>query len=164
DTSLGFPMLKRFNVTTGHLNNTRPGTLYNLKYAKPVVLTRLGSHSPDATIRIFNETGGFVGFMTSKDGGPAFGAAGRNKNVDSTTGQLDVNQYTWDGLVLPAEDTTLAPIQLPPMSDVAAGNARYYRIVVASQKKLTKGNYPEDFEIFDLGMVGFDTGKVSAPI
>ncbi|KAG0346312.1 hypothetical protein BGZ54_005262, partial [Gamsiella multidivaricata] len=84
------------------------------------------------------------------DGGAAFGATGRTKDVDSTTGQLAYTQYTWDGLALPAENATLAPIPLPPASSPFNS---FFRIVVASQKKLTKGNYPDDFETFEFGWV-----------
>ncbi|KAG0345200.1 hypothetical protein BGZ54_005625, partial [Gamsiella multidivaricata] len=147
DTSLGFPMLKMIDQS-GELVDANRDYTFNLKNDKLVVLTRFGSHSPDATIRIYDGDN-FVGFLTSNDGGAAFGATGRMKNVDSTTGQLIYTRYTWDGLVLPAENATLAPIQLPTIPD----EIRPYRIIVASQKKLTKGNYPEEFEIFDLGEV-----------
>ncbi|KAG0351600.1 hypothetical protein BGZ54_003181, partial [Gamsiella multidivaricata] len=143
DTSLGFPALQMVN-STGQLNDVPKGFTFDLKDNKPVVLSRFGSHSPDATIRIFDSNKKFVGFLTSTDGGAAFGATGRMTNVDSTTGQLVFAQYTWEGQVLAAENATLAPTTL------AAGS---YDIVVASQKKLTKGNYPGDFEIFDLGTV-----------
>ncbi|KAG0351065.1 hypothetical protein BGZ54_003432, partial [Gamsiella multidivaricata] len=150
DTSLGFPKLKRLDISTG-----QPVERHLDRDDKPVILSRFGSHSPDATIRIYDGFAGgdFIGFLTSKDGGPAFGAAGRTKNVDSTTGQLAFTQYTWEGLVLPAENTTLAPIRLPISPENSTSPFHYYRIVVASQKKLTKGNYLEDFEIFDLGPV-----------
>ncbi|KAG0350955.1 hypothetical protein BGZ54_003502, partial [Gamsiella multidivaricata] len=154
DTSLGFPKLMRLD-SAGQLSNHHSGSIYNMKDNRPVVLTRFGSHSPDATIRIYPgyDEGDLIGFLTSKDGGAAFGATGRMKNVDSATGQVAYTQYTWEGLVLPAEDTILAPIQLPNLPVDSTYDVLPYRIVVASQKKLTEGNYPDDFEVFDLGIV-----------
>ncbi|KAG0352642.1 hypothetical protein BGX24_007506, partial [Mortierella sp. AD032] len=44
--------------------------------------------------------------------------------------------------VLETEDLTAKPVQLP---------AGKYQLVVASQRKLSKGVYPADYEIFDMG-------------
>ncbi|KAF9104111.1 hypothetical protein BGX27_010244 [Mortierella sp. AM989] len=142
DTDSGFPLLMVVNAT-GSLNEVPKDFIFDLKDNKPAVLTRLGSHTPDATVRVFDSKKKFVGFLNT-DIGVAFGALGRGKNVDDTTGQLVFNQYIWDGTVVASENATLNPTVL------AAG---IYHIVVASQKKLTKGNYPNDFEVFDLGSV-----------
>ncbi|KAF8937423.1 hypothetical protein BGZ58_002731 [Dissophora ornata] len=143
DTDLGFPALQLVNAT-GALNDVPKDFTFDLVNNKPAVLTRLGSHSPDVTIRIFDNTKKFVGFLSSNDGGAGFGSSGRMKNVDDTTGLLVYNQYTWQGQVFSAENSTLTPTNL---------TSGTYDIVVASQKKFTKGAYPGDFEVFDLGKV-----------
>ncbi|KAG0211484.1 hypothetical protein BGX28_007845 [Mortierella sp. GBA30] len=144
DTDLGFPALMVSN-STGSLSELPKGDFtFNLKNESPVVLTRYGSHTPDATIRIYDSNKKFVGFLDSDNAGGAFGPSGRMKNVDDTTGQLVFQQFVWKGQVLAAENATLTP------TTVGAGT---YDIVVALQKKFTKGAYPADFEVFDLGKV-----------
>ncbi|KAI1315512.1 hypothetical protein EDD11_000693 [Mortierella claussenii] len=143
DTSLGFPVLQVANAT-GSISDVPKDFVFDFKNNRPAVLTRLGSHTPDATIRVFDNSDKFVGFLNSIDNGPAFGPLGRQKNVDDTTGALVFNQFTWGGSVLSAENATLTP------TTVGAGT---YRIVVASQKKFTKGVYPADFEVFELAKV-----------
>ncbi|KAF9410821.1 hypothetical protein BGZ76_005434 [Entomortierella beljakovae] len=114
-----------------------------MKNSFPVVGSRLGSHSPDATVRIYDSNNKFVGYMHTA-AGAILGASGRNANINDETGQLDYNMYSWDGSVVTSKDPSAQPTAVP---------AGTYRIVVASQKKFTKGNYPADFEIFKLGKV-----------
>ncbi|KAF9121172.1 hypothetical protein BGW39_010785 [Mortierella sp. 14UC] len=80
------------------------------------------------------------GYAISATNGAALGPTGRQRNL--TDGQLSVVLYDWHGLVLESEDVTAEPVQLGPGA---------YNIVVASMQKLTKGVYPADYEIFDLG-------------
>ncbi|KAG9322591.1 hypothetical protein KVV02_007904 [Mortierella alpina] len=144
DTDSGFPALATRSAD-GTLGPVPKGnSTFDLKTSMPVVLTRLGSHTPDATIRVFDASNKFVGYMSSLESGPAFGPAGRVTNVNSKTGKLSVATFTWVGEVLPTKNTTVTPTKLP------AGS---YSVVVASQKKFSKGEYPRDFEVFDLGKI-----------
>ncbi|KAF9095615.1 hypothetical protein BGX29_008952 [Mortierella sp. GBA35] len=142
DTDLKFPKItatKPFAV-----EEVPVGAKYNFSFrsAAPTVNVRYGSHTPDATIRVFDDKKKFLGFI-STTGGPAFGATGRYPNVDKDN-NLVYSSFVWRGKVFETEDTTKAAIQL---------GAGTYNLVVASQKKFTKGAYPADFEIFDLGNV-----------
>ncbi|KAF9342765.1 hypothetical protein BGX26_006882 [Mortierella sp. AD094] len=125
------------------VNDVPKGFTFDLKNNKPAILIRPGSHSPDSTIRVYDSNKKFVGFISSAQG-PGFQRLGRVTNVDATSGKFNFYEFDWDGTVFASENATLTP------TAVAAGT---YDIVVASQQKLTKGNYPADFEIFDLGSV-----------
>ncbi|KAF9170789.1 hypothetical protein BGX20_008522 [Mortierella sp. AD010] len=141
DTDSGFPALLASNGT--NLNDIPKGYTFDMKKNKPAILIRPGSHTPDATIRVYDSKKKFVGFINSNQG-PGFQPLGRVTNVDATTGQMNFYEFDWDGTVFTAENSTMTP------TAVAAGT---YNIVVASQQKLTKGKYPADFEIFNLGSV-----------
>ncbi|KAF9207329.1 hypothetical protein BGZ49_000681 [Haplosporangium sp. Z 27] len=144
DTDLEFPAMLLRNAT-GQLNDIPANFTFDLVKNKPVVLTRLGSHTPSFSVRVFDDKKTFKGYLNSDVSGTALSEwTGRHKNVNSQ-GTLDFSSWTWTGKVLPTQNAT-APVKL------ASGN---YNIVVASQKKFTKGVYPEDFEIFNLGNVKF---------
>ncbi|KAI1315506.1 hypothetical protein EDD11_000687 [Mortierella claussenii] len=144
DTDLKFPTLK-LKDSTGALKDVPSDFTFDLKTSKPVVQTRLGSHTPLFSIRVFDEKKNFQGFLSSEsDAGAVSNWVGRQKNVDDL-GHLVFSSFTWTGKVLPTANTTEA-VTLPSGT---------YQIVVASQKKLTQGAYPADFEIFDLGNVKF---------
>ncbi|KAF9104109.1 hypothetical protein BGX27_010242 [Mortierella sp. AM989] len=142
DTDSGFPMMLLADKE-GNLVDIPKNYTFDLKDNVPVVLTRLGSHSPDVTIRVYDNTKKFVGFLDSVNLGGAFGDFGRNRNHESD-GSFSYHPYVWSGEVLATKDVAAVPIQLP---------AGTYTIEVASQKKLSKGIYPADFEIFTLGNV-----------
>ncbi|KAF9121173.1 hypothetical protein BGW39_010786 [Mortierella sp. 14UC] len=65
---------------------------------------------------------------------------------DATTkngpGAPSIILFDGHGKVLETEDITAKPVQ------IGAGK---YKLVVASQRKFTKGAYPADYEVFDLG-------------
>ncbi|KAF9980996.1 hypothetical protein BGZ75_007758 [Mortierella antarctica] len=113
----------------------------------PVIASRLGSHTPNFTIRVFDNKKKFVGYLFSSSLGRAFGWAGR---VSSTSfhGKLMFSRWTWEGQVITDADPILEPVTLPSGT---------YQVVVASQKKLTKGAYPADYEVFDLGKISIKT-------
>ncbi|KAI1315508.1 hypothetical protein EDD11_000689 [Mortierella claussenii] len=105
----------------------------------PVITTRLGSHTPDLTIRIYDLADNkFVGFARILNHGPAFGPAGRDPNLDDN-GDPYFNSWIWAGQVYPTEDATTTPVQLP---------AGQYQVILAVQRKLTKGKFPKDFEVY----------------
>ncbi|KAF9342785.1 hypothetical protein BGX26_006847, partial [Mortierella sp. AD094] len=143
DTDSGLPLLQVLDKD-GNLNDVPKDFTFDLKSNKPAILTRLGSHTPDATIRVYEQASNkFVGFVNSENHGAAFGASGRNRNHEED-GSFSFNSFVWGGQVFSTEDNTKAPVQLP-------GGA--YVIEVASQKKFTKGNFPADFEVLNLGAV-----------
>ncbi|KAF9969928.1 hypothetical protein BGZ73_007506 [Actinomortierella ambigua] len=143
DTTVGFPKLVKYaNATLETIPN---GYKFDFTKEKAAVLTRLGSHSPDRSIRIFDRTNKFVGYLYSEStNAKAFGPTGRDMNL-TYDGQLVFTTWQWDGRVL-TDRTSTAPVQLPSGT---------YRVVVASQYKFTKGSYPSDYEVFNLGSISF---------
>ncbi|KAH7039182.1 peptidase S8/S53 domain-containing protein [Linnemannia elongata] len=143
DTDLGFPSLAVTQANGTVINVPTSNFVFNFKTAAPTIIVRYGSHSPDGTIRVIDATTKkFLGYVFTAWWGAAFGPTGRNANLDAN-GKYDARQYAWRGEVWAAVNAT-APVQLGPGS---------YNIVVANQKKLTKGAYPADYEVFDLGTV-----------
>ncbi|KAF9160040.1 hypothetical protein DFQ26_005917 [Actinomortierella ambigua] len=143
DTTVGLPTMVRYvNWTLEAIPN---GYKFDFSKEKAVVLTRMGSHSPDRSIRIFDSANKFVGYLYSgSTSRKAFGPTGRDINLDYE-GQLALTTWEWDGRVL-TDRTSTAPVQLPSGT---------YSVVVASQYKLTKGTYPSDYEVFNLGSLSF---------
>ncbi|KAF9977144.1 hypothetical protein BGZ73_006911 [Actinomortierella ambigua] len=128
DTDLGLPVLMKLTGTK--LSEVPKGYKFDLKKEKPAVITRLGSHSPDRTIRVYDKANKFLGYLYSTTtASKPFGPVGRDVNVDEY-GQLVFTTWGWDGRIL-ADKTSTAPVQLPSGT---------YNIVVASQKKFTKDN------------------------
>ncbi|KAG0276751.1 hypothetical protein BGZ95_007097 [Linnemannia exigua] len=142
DKDAGLPVV--FAKANGKYEVPTANYEFNFKTSFPSVAVRYGSHTPNASIRIFDaKTKTFLGYVNSRNFGAAVGPSGRMVNLDKFN-QLNVRRFDWRGEVFATEDITAKPVQL------AAGS---YNIVVASQKKLTKGAYPADFEIYDLGNV-----------
>ncbi|KAF9999249.1 hypothetical protein BGZ80_006610, partial [Entomortierella chlamydospora] len=150
DTDLGFPALQVSDGNGGY-KDIPANTVFDLTTVNatvPIVLSRLGSHTPDFTIRVFDSNKkNFIGYLVSNDQGSAVGYRGRDADVDETTGELVFEPYTWQGGVIASENSTTTVT-------VPSGT---YDIVVASQKKFTKGHYPSDYEVFDLGKVTVKT-------
>ncbi|KAF9575160.1 hypothetical protein EC968_004096 [Mortierella alpina] len=143
DTTKGFPAALLADAE-GNLKDIPADYTFDLKNNRPVFMTRLGSHTPDFSIRVFDDKKVFRGYVNTANAGNAFGWSGRQKNLDDE-GKLVYTPWVWTGKVMTSTNAT-APVTL------AAGT---YEIVVASQKKLTKGNYPADYEIFNLGSIKF---------
>ncbi|KAF8928655.1 hypothetical protein BGZ52_003062, partial [Haplosporangium bisporale] len=145
DRDLNFPRLGVSNAKDVLVSDEVKGDLVaDMKTTFPTILTRIGSHSPDRQIRVYDAQKTFKGFVSSHVEGAAFGYAGRDKHVDSK-GNLVFGQWIWKGKVFASANAT-APVQLPSGT---------YNIVVASQHKLSKGEYPADFEVFNLGNIKF---------
>lgn len=143
DTTKGFPAALLADAE-GNLKDIPADFTFDLKNNRPVFMTRLGSHTPDFTIRVFDNKKVFRGYVNTANAGNAYGWSGRQKNLDDE-GKLVYTPWVWTGKVMTSTNAT-APVTL------AAGT---YEIVVASQKKLTKGTYPADYEIFNLGSIKF---------
>ncbi|KAG0358595.1 hypothetical protein BGZ54_010356, partial [Gamsiella multidivaricata] len=143
DTDSGLPVL--FNADKdGNLDEIPKGDFtFDLVNDRPTIITRLGSHSPDLTIRVYDAQNKLVGFVDSINLGHAFGAFGRDTDLDDN-GNLNYNPWVWTGMVFATENAAEEPKQLPGGT---------YKIVVAAQRKLTKGSYPKDFEVYDLGKI-----------
>ncbi|KAF9165388.1 hypothetical protein DFQ26_000194 [Actinomortierella ambigua] len=139
DTGLGLPAM--FSLAGTSLTEVKSGHKFDLKKERPAVITRLGSHSPDRTVRIYDTANKFLGYLysTTSNAKP-YGPVGRDANVDDY-GRLVFTTWAWDGRVL-TDKTSVSPVQLPSGT---------YNVVVASQRKFTKGAYPADFEVFNLG-------------
>jgi hypothetical protein len=142
DTDLGFPVLAVQKEGGTEELPTPPGKVnWSFKNAAPAIFVRFASHTPNFTIRVHDaKTSKFLGYVVSGSN-IALGQNGRMVNLDDEK-KPSANKYDWHGLVLPTEDLSTKPVQL------GAGS---YKIYVASQRKLTKGAYPGDFEVFDLG-------------
>ncbi|KAF9207328.1 hypothetical protein BGZ49_000680 [Haplosporangium sp. Z 27] len=143
DTDSGFPVAMVVDKA-GNLNEIPKNFTFDLTQNKPAVVVRLGSHSPDFTVRVYEEaTKKFVGFVNSQSYGGVFGQIGRNPYYEQD-GSFSYNTYIWSGTVFTTEDATKTPVQVP---------AGTYVLEVAAQKKLTKGKFPSDFEVYNLGAV-----------
>ncbi|KAG0211482.1 hypothetical protein BGX28_007843 [Mortierella sp. GBA30] len=145
DTNLGLPVLAMADEN-GNIKQVPEGDItYDMYNRTPVIVTRLGSHTPDLTISIFeSETLLFKGYAHSPNLGPAFGWSGRDKDVDDK-GEKVFGTWVWTGQVYPSRNLTVTgKVKLP---------AGKYAVVVAAQRKLTMGDYPKDYEVYQLGNV-----------
>jgi len=143
DVDAKFPMFQAVNAA-GNLTHVPKDLTFDMKTNTPVFSTRFGSHTPSAEIRVFDATKkSFVGFM-AVPGNTAVGWSGRMKNLDDD-GDLVVNNWVWTGSVIASANITSAT-KLPPGT---------YDVVIASQRKLTKGAYPKDYETFEFKGIKF---------
>ncbi|KAF9197320.1 hypothetical protein BGZ59_005527, partial [Podila verticillata] len=142
DTDLKFPQVATVDAQ-GNMTDLPKGPItFDLKTNTPAVLIRLGSHTPDRQIRVYDDKKNFKGFVYTADLGAAFGYKGRDTYYDSNN-NLVFSAYVWkDAKVVASENSTEVPVSLPDGT---------YNIVSANQHKLSKGAYPADFEVFDLG-------------
>ncbi|KAG0050364.1 hypothetical protein BGZ83_004866 [Gryganskiella cystojenkinii] len=144
DVDLKFPKFEAVNLASGNLTALPKDLTFDFKSTLPVFTTRFGSHTPSAEIRIFDaKKNSFVGFLAMKKN-TAVGWSGRQKNVDDD-GDLIVNHWIWSGEVITSANSTL-PVALPSGT---------YNVVIASQRKLTKGEYPKDYETFEFKGIKF---------
>ncbi|KAF9910497.1 hypothetical protein EC991_006314 [Linnemannia zychae] len=159
DTLSGFPDLTMVSTNGESLVTIPRGKIFDLTspYATvlPVVRTRLGSHSPDLTIRVYTDKNKFAGFMGSPSLGPAFGPVGRQMNLDEETNEQQFIGWDWDGQVHFAKNNNSNVRNIVPSGT--------YQLVVAAQKKFTKGNYPADFEVYKLPMITVKTNGPPLP-
>ncbi|CAO3565776.1 unnamed protein product [Mortierella alpina] len=144
DTKFGVPLLMVNNKKTGKLTTIPKGYKIDWTTETPVVFSRLGSHTPEYSIRLFEAASGKqVGFVGTQYGVIAT-EFGRTKNIDSKTGKPAYRTFSWiNGQVYADKNATVA-------TTVPAGE---YKVVVASQHKLSKGQYPADFEVFEVAQV-----------
>lgn len=144
DSDAGLPVLV-VRKDDGELSDVpSKDYVFNYKTAAPTVIVRFASHTPNFTIRIHDaKTKEFLGYMVSGQSGAAHFPTGRMTDLDGE-GQSSVAVFDWHGMVLPTGVSGEKPVLLP---------ASTYNLIVASQQKLTKGKYPQDFEVYDLGNV-----------
>ncbi|KAF9932146.1 hypothetical protein FBU30_008833 [Linnemannia zychae] len=142
DSQRGYPKFAQI-TNAGSIIPIPSNKTFDFSKEQTVILYRLGSHTPNFTVRVFDSANNFKGYVSSLNAGPAFGFAGRQKNLKD--GQIVQGGFIWKGQVYP-DTTSTAPVSLPSGT---------YSIVVASQKKLTKGDYPADYEIYQLGNIKF---------
>ncbi|KAF9944242.1 hypothetical protein BGZ70_004878, partial [Mortierella alpina] len=121
DTDSGLPTLMYMDDGDMLKEIKEANMTFDLTTKTPVVVTRLGSHTPDLSIRILDaDTKIFQGFAWS------------------------------DSLVFATKNMTMPRKQLP---------AGTYNIVVAAQRKLSLGEWPQDYEVYDLGDVTIEKRK-----
>ncbi|KAF9406674.1 hypothetical protein BGZ94_003009 [Podila epigama] len=101
---------------------------------------RLGSHTPDLrAVLVSKATGQSVGYLNTANG-PAFGETGRNANLNQD-GDLELRVFRWVGAKVFPERTSTVPVSPAPGA---------YKVVVAAQRKFTKGDFPADFEAVEV--------------
>ncbi|KAF9940621.1 hypothetical protein BGZ67_007259 [Mortierella alpina] len=144
DTDSGLPKLM-YAADGEFLKEIEKETMtFDMATQIPVIVTRLGSHTPDLSIRILDaDTKIFRGFAWSDSLGPAFGWSGRDKDLDDN-GLKKFGTWMWSGHIFATKNMTTPRKQLP---------AGTYNIVIAAQRKLSMGVYPDDYEVYDLGDV-----------
>lgn len=159
DTASGFPEMMMVSASGRSLVSIPRNVAFDLTHpgatVVPVILTRLGSHSPDLTIRVYTDKNQFAGFMSSPTKGPAFGTSGRQMNIDAETNEKEFSGFDWEGEIYLVENATTTAHQIVPSGT--------YNIVVAAQKKFTKGKYPDDFEVYKLGSLTVKTNGPPLP-
>ncbi|KAF9429216.1 hypothetical protein BGZ76_001648 [Entomortierella beljakovae] len=151
DTDSGYPMVMSIDFYTANISSidnqtTADGTnlyTFDFRRARPVIQTRLGSHTPSLEIRIFDLQDNFLGYAEAIDK-PAIGPSGRDKNLD-LKGDIAFTNWIWGGRVVQNAQTTRT-------TTLPSGE---YKFVVATQRKFTAGNYPGDYDVFTIGNIKF---------
>ncbi|KAG0262538.1 hypothetical protein DFQ27_002281 [Actinomortierella ambigua] len=138
DVDSGLPAVA--SIAAGKVTVVQPGHKFDLTKESPVIFTRIGSHTPDMTIRVFDDKKNFVGYLASSNLGKASGWSGRDKDTDDF-GRKVFRSWQWAGSVYKTKEDT-DTVKLPSGT---------YSIVVAAQRKFTVGNYPADYEIHNMG-------------
>ncbi|CAO3574562.1 unnamed protein product [Mortierella alpina] len=150
DTDSGLPTLMYMDDGDMLKEIKESNMTFDLTTKTPVIVTRLGSHTPDLSIRIRDaDTKIFQGFAWSDSLGPAFGWSGRDKDLDDN-GFKKFGSWMWTGQVFATKNMTMPRKQLP---------AGTYNIMVAAQRKLSMGEWPQDYEVYDLGDVTIESRK-----
>ncbi|KAG0257813.1 hypothetical protein BG011_003742 [Mortierella polycephala] len=143
DTDKGFPALVSLNVSNGAIEKPEGSVAtFDANNTVPIVVTRFGSHTPSFSVRVLDDSNKFLGYMVSLQGTKLIRDSGRNPNFDQE-GLVAFSQWSWSGMIVPTANATEAT-RLPPGT---------YSIVVACQRKFTQGDYPADFEVYDIGKI-----------
>jgi hypothetical protein len=87
-------------------------------------------------------SGSFAGYLNTPSGVGAF-ASGRTANVDDNNKQVYRSTSWWERKVFIDRSAT-TPTAIP---------VGEYKVVVAAQHKLSKGDYPADFEVHDVAVI-----------
>ncbi|KAF9107976.1 hypothetical protein BGX27_008527 [Mortierella sp. AM989] len=144
DTNYGVPVLFVSNKATGKVGTIEKGHKIDWAVEQPTIVTRLGSHTPELSFRLFEAASGKeVGHLNTQFGLVA-SSFGRSRNIDSKTGKPTIRTWDWlGGSVYNALNATLPTV-------VPAGE---YKVVVAAQRKLSKGKFPADFEVYEVAHI-----------
>ncbi|KAK3811217.1 MAG: peptidase S8/S53 domain-containing protein [Benniella sp.] len=142
DTNAGFPKFAVFINATKEMKPVEAGHKIDWNTEQPLVQTRLGSHTPELSIRLHDEAGNFVGYWDTPTG---IAASQYGRDPGPTAGDEHTFRRTdWRGGKIYTDRNATA-------SDAATG--KKYRIVVAAQRKFSKGVYPEDFEVHEVAVI-----------
>ncbi|KAG0042212.1 hypothetical protein BGZ83_000753, partial [Gryganskiella cystojenkinii] len=140
DKSVGAPAL--FLVKGGKVVDAEAGHKIDFTTETPVILSRIGSHTPDLTFRLLDaKTGAFVGHIFTNYGNFG-GEFGRSKNLNDETKKLNVLTVRWTQAKI-FKDSNPDTVAV----DIPAG---HYKVVVAAQHQLTKGDFPADYEVTEV--------------
>ncbi|KAF9581252.1 hypothetical protein BGW38_001794 [Lunasporangiospora selenospora] len=146
DTDFGTPVLLVQNSKTGQSGPIPDGHKINWAVEQPYIYSRLGSHTPSLSIRLFETaTSKQIGYINTQ-AGRDLGAVGRNRNLNPNTGKPAFSSYAWRNGDVFETLTSATPFKVP------AGN---YSVALVAQRKLTKGDSPKDFETFVLAKISY---------
>ncbi|KAG0246052.1 peptidase S8/S53 domain-containing protein [Mortierella sp. GBAus27b] len=145
DIDSGYPKLLVRNRASKETSPVEGSRLINWNAEQIVIDYRLGSHTPELSFRLFNvATGNFVGFLNTDSGKAILPYVGRTRNLNPETGKPILISDTWtDGKVYETRDATTSTALSPGE----------YKVVVAAQRKFSKGDYPTDFEVHEIGAI-----------
>ncbi|KAK3811223.1 MAG: peptidase S8/S53 domain-containing protein [Benniella sp.] len=140
DTKAGYPYFAIVN--NGEAKRVGPGYTIDWNVDQPRIYTRLGSHTPELSIRLHDEANNFVGYLDTS-GGIAAAPYGRDKDLDRD-GKSMFRTTDWrNGMIYTDRNATTATKVSP----------RKYKVIVAAQGKLSEGVYPRDFEIHEVALI-----------
>ncbi|KAK3811221.1 MAG: peptidase S8/S53 domain-containing protein [Benniella sp.] len=141
DTKAGYPYFVIANKT-GETRRVEAGYTIDWNADQPRIYTRLGSHTPELSIRLHDEAGNFVGYFDTPNG---IAATPRGRDMDFGGGDnLEFQTTDWrNGMIYTDRKATTA-------TKASSGK---YKVVVAAQGKLSQGVYPGDFEIHEVAVI-----------
>ncbi|KAF9362243.1 hypothetical protein BGX34_006544 [Mortierella sp. NVP85] len=142
DTDAGFPSFAVRNMTSGQIGPVEEGHKIDWNTEQPLIQTRLGSHTPELSFRLYDAEGKLAGYLDTQRG-IAASDSGRSGNLDAN-GKPVFKSTLWKGGNVFVDRNATTSTKPPPGR---------YTVVVAAQRKLSKGEYPADFEVYEVAVV-----------
>ncbi|KAK3811222.1 MAG: peptidase S8/S53 domain-containing protein [Benniella sp.] len=140
DTKAGYPYFAIVN--NGEAKRVGAGYTIDWNADQPRIYTRLGSHTPELSIRLHDEAGNLVGYLDTS-GGISAAPYGRDGDLDHN-GNPAFRTTDWrNGMIYTDRKATTATKASPGK----------YKVLVAAQGKLSEGVYPRDFEIHEVAVI-----------
>src|SRR5690606_33813014 len=94
DTDSGFPVLTMLDGDKIKEIPAGQVPFFDMENTRPVILTRLGSHTPAFTIRVYDNKKTFVGYLFSINSKIAARPLGRQSNLDKE-GKINFTSWVW---------------------------------------------------------------------